>query len=227
MIKQGINGRPGSANNTCDFTVLQLCVASAVKMTNKIPARNIDILSPSDFLNPQEENYGGVIEPATCCLADLKERKLLLQEKMEILQNTRLEEMRLDYQRFLKTRIKSGQNKSPMSLAVGDLIMHKDGPFSMGEFGVVKGLSRGTALVRFKNREVYIGAAALAPIATAQFALISRSDKSNMDRLNQPPSNFISIKVSSTAQGIMKEVEHFQEWIQEGAGNETIGNHRN
>ena len=78
-----------------------------------------------------------------------------------------------------------------MSLAVGGLIMHKDGPFSMGEFGVVKGLSRGTALVRFKNRELYnyIGAAALAPIATAQFALISRSDKSNMDRLNQPPSH--------------------------------------
>ena len=45
--------------------------------------------------------------------ADINIRKLLLQEKMEKLQNTRLEEMRLDYQRFLKTRIKSGQNKSP------------------------------------------------------------------------------------------------------------------
>ena len=35
--KHGIKVRPGSANETYDFTVLQLCIAAAVKMTNQIP----------------------------------------------------------------------------------------------------------------------------------------------------------------------------------------------
>ena len=63
MIKQGIKGKPGSANETYDFTVLQLCIAAAVKMTNQIPymsGNNTYLLSPSDFINPQGENHEGV-----------------------------------------------------------------------------------------------------------------------------------------------------------------------
>ena len=81
MIKQGIKGKPGSANETYDFTVLQLCIAAAVKMTNQIPymsGENTDLLSPSDFINPQGDNHEGVLQlPASCGLANLKQRKQL------------------------------------------------------------------------------------------------------------------------------------------------------
>ena len=103
--------------------------------------------------------------------------------------------MRRDYQRFLTTKIISGRNKTTMELAVGDLVMHRDSPLSTGEFEVNKISNKGTALVRFKNREIYIRAAALAPIATAQFALDSQREKTDMSRLDQSPSHFISIEI--------------------------------
>ena len=77
-------------------------------MTNEIPymsEKNADLISPSDFINPQGENHEGILQlPTTFGLADLKHRKQLLVEKMEILRETRLEEMCRDYERFLITK---------------------------------------------------------------------------------------------------------------------------
>ena len=128
LIKQAIQGKPGSLEKTQDFSILQFCVSTAVSMTNEIPyhsEKNNDLLSPNDFINPNRSYSGGILElPQTCGLADLKERKLVLIEKMEQLQQTRLQEMRTDYDRLLKTRIKSGRNKSAVNIAIGDLISH-------------------------------------------------------------------------------------------------------
>ena len=63
----------------------------------------------------------------------------------------------------------------------------------MGEFGVIKSSNKGTALVRFKSKEIYIGAAALSPIATAKFSLGNQKEKTNMSRIDQTPSHFISM----------------------------------
>jgi hypothetical protein len=109
-----------------------------------------------------------------------------------------------------------------MKLAVGDLVMHRDSPQSTGEFGVIRRSNKGTALVHFKNREIYIRAAALAPIATAQFALDSQREKTDMSRLDQSPSHFISIEIPATGP-LAAEVKRYQEWVQEGAGDVIIG----
>ena len=97
-----------------------------------------------------------------------------------------------------------------MELAVGDLVMHRDSPLSTGEFGVIKRSNKGTALVRFKNKEIHIGAAALAPIATAQFALGSQKEKTNMSRLGQSPSHFISMEIPAVGP-LAAEVKRYQE----------------
>ena len=94
LIKQAIQGKPGSLEQTQDFSILQFCVSTAVTMTNEIPYRsekNTDLLSPNDFINPNRNYSGAILElPQTCGLADLKERKLVLIEKMEQLRQTRL-----------------------------------------------------------------------------------------------------------------------------------------
>ena len=68
--------------------------------------------------------------------------------------------------------------------------------------------------MRFKNREIYIGAAALAAIATVQFALASQREKTNLSRLGQSRSHFISIEIPAIGP-LAAEVKRYQEWVQE------------
>ena len=121
--------------------------------------------------------------------------------------------MRLDYDRFLKTRIKSGRNKSAVNITVGDLISHRANPLETGKFGIVENLSRGTAQVRFRDSTRRIGVAALTPIATQQFALDQQGVK--MTRSDEIPSHFLSIEIPEFEHQLIKKVESFQNEIQD------------